>query len=220
MISIQVNNSGYVSNTRDTNNIMDYVNEIKGLPFGIYRYDNLGEILYHLNNKELITKYFNNDDEFKKIKGFLIVEKYNIPSRFKFILDQKKNSKINIVYAYIENNVISIADTMSGNNKFISYNELEKIGKNNTTSLTYNEKYPSKTFILTHIFPFSLFYNDSLYVTSNTYNDDSDFTYDNGISFNRDMMMDMSIDDLRTFYMPNNNRNRTLTNIINSNKLK
>ena len=87
MISIQVNNSGYVSNTRDTNNIMDYVNEIKGLPFGIYRYDNLGEILYQLNNKELITKYFNSDDEFKKVKGFLIVEKYNIPSRFKFIFN-------------------------------------------------------------------------------------------------------------------------------------
>lgn len=216
MISIQVNNSGYVSNVRDTNNIMDYINEIKGLPFGIYRYDNLGEILYQLNNKELITKYFDSDDEFKRIKGFLIVEKYNIPSRFKFILDQKKNSKINIVYAYIENNTISIADTISGNNKFISYNELEQIGKNSTTSLTYNEKYPSKTFILTHVFPFSLFYNDSLYVTSNTYNDGFDYTYDNGMYFNRDL----SSGDVRTFYLPNNNRNRTLTNIINSNKLK
>lgn len=216
MISIQVNNSGYVSNVRDTNNIMDYINEIKGLPFGIYRYDNLGEILYQLNNKELITNYFDSDDEFKRIKGFLIVEKYNIPSRFKFILDQKKNSKINIIYAYIENNDIYIADTMSGNNKFISYNELEKIGKNNTTSLAYNEKYPSKTFILTHIFPFSLFYNDSLYVTSNIRDDRFDFTYDNGIYLNRDV----TSGDVRTFYMPNNNRNRTLTNIINSNKLK
>ena len=216
MISIQVNNSGYVSNIRDTNNIMDYINEIKGLPFGIYRYDNLGEILYQINNKELITKYFDNDDEFKKVKGFLIVEKYNIPSRFKFILDQKKNSKINIIYAYIDNNDIYIADTMSGNNKFISYNELEKIGKNNTTSLVYNEKYPSKTFILTHIFPFSLFYNDSLYVTSNIRDDRFDFTYDNGVYLNRDL----TSGDVRTFYMPNNNRNRTLTNIINSNKLK
>lgn len=216
MISIQVNNSGYVSNVRDTNNIMDYINEIKGLPFGIYRYDNLGEILYQINNKELITKYFDSDDEFKKVKGFLIVEKYNIPSRFKFILDQKKDSKINIVYAYIENNTISIADTISGNNKFISYNELEKIGKDNTTSLTYNEKYPSKTFILTHIFPFSLFYNDSLYVTSNIRDDRFDFTYDNGVYLNRDV----TSGDVRTFYMPNNNRNRTLTNIINSNKLK
>lgn len=216
MISIQVNNSGYVSNVRDTNNIMDYINEIKGLPFGIYRYDNLGEILYQINNKELITKYFDSDDEFKKIKGFLIVEKYNIPSRFKFILDQKKNSKINIIYAYIDNNDIYIADTMSGNNKFISYNEMEEIGKNNTTSLIYNEKYPSKTFILTHIFPFSLFYNDSLYVTSNIRDDRFDFTYDNGVYLNRDV----TSGDVRTFYMPNNNRNRTLTNIINSNKLK
>lgn len=216
MISIQVNNSGYVSNVRDTNNIMDYINEIKGLPFGIYRYDNLGEILYQINNKELITKYFDSDDEFKKIKGFLIVEKYNIPSRFKFILDQKKNSKINIIYAYIDNNDIYIADTMSGNNKFISYNEIEEIGKNNTTSLVYNERYPSKTFILTHIFPFSLFYNDSLYVTSNIRDDRFDFTYDNGVYLNRDV----TSGDVRTFYMPNNNRNRTLTNIINSNKLK
>lgn len=216
MISIQVNNSGYVSNVRDTSNIMDYINEIKGLPFGIYRYDNLGEILYQLNNKELITKYFDSDDEFKKVKGFLIVEKYNIPSRFKFILDQKKNSKINIIYAYIENNDIYIADTMSGNNKFISYNEMEEIGKNNTTSLVYNEKYPSKTFILTHIFPFSLFYNDSLYVTSNIRDDRFDFTYDNGVYLNRDV----TSGDVRTFYLPNNNRNRTLTNIINSNKLK
>ena len=216
MISIQVNNSGYVSNIRDTNNIMDYINEIKGLPFGIYRYDNLGEILYQINNKELITKYFDSDDEFKKVKGFLIVEKYNIPRRFKFILDQKKNSKINIIYAYIDNNDIYIADTMSGNNKFMSYNEMEEIGKNNTTSLVYNEKYPSKTFILTHIFPFSLFYNDSLYVTSNIRDDRFDFTYDNGVYLSRDV----TSGDVRTFYMPNNNRNRTLTNIINSNKLK
>lgn len=213
------NNSGYVYNKRDTDNISEYLKEIKGLPFGIYRYDNLGEILLEIENINLISRYFENTEELKQVKGFLIVEKYNIPSRFKFLLDQKKDSKINIVYAYIDDNEnILISDTMTGSNKYISYKKLKEIGTNYTTSLIYNERYISKTFILTHILPFSLFHNDTLYLNKSLYEirTDDTYRYNNGMN----VTWDINNNEYKSFYIPNNNRNRTLINTINANKLK
>lgn len=212
------NNAGYIHNKRDTTNVTEYLEEMKGLPFGIYRYDNLGEILLKIRNINLISRYFVDEEEMKQVKGFLIIEKYNIPSRFKFILDQKKDSKINIVYAYIDdNNEILISDTMTGSNKYISYKQLKEIGFNSTTSLIYNERYIGKTFILTHILPFSLFYNDILYLSNSLYNrrTDDTYRYNNGMNVNWDIAT-----EYKMFYIPNNNRNRTLINTINANKLK
>ena len=215
------NNAGYIFNKRDTTNITEYVNEIKHLPFGIYRYDNLGEILFEIPNKEIITKYFEDENDLKNISGFLIVEKYNIPSRFKFILDQKINSNLNIVYTYInERDELLFTNINTGGNKFITYKDLVEIGKNKTTSLLYNDRFISKSLILTHIFPFSLFHNDTLYTNTSMYNlqnnTGDEFKYNSGITLNGDINS-----DYKSFYIPLfDNKNRTLISAINSNKLK
>ena len=107
---------------------------------------------------------------------------------------------------------------MTGSNKFISYDELKDIGTKRTTSLAYNERYVTKTFILTHILPFSLFYNDTLFTTNPIYSrrDIDSYRYNDVVNVDRDLIYDYYI--MKTFYVPNNNRNRTVTNIINSNK--
>lgn len=213
------NNAGYVFNQRDTTDTMEYLEEMKGLPFGIYRYDNLGEVLLNISNINIVTRHFSDIEDFKSLKGFLIVEKYNIPSRFKFILEQKISNDINIIYAYInDNNDILITDTMSGSDKFIHYNKLKELEKDNLAPLLYNDRYVSKAFILTHIFPFSLFHNDTEYINNNFYDDDTSnaFRYHNSTETNSFYKY-----EYMTFYLPiYNNKNRTLINAINANKIK
>ena len=134
-------NVGFVD---DTSNIpiRDRVNKLLALPYGFYEFKDLGKYLIEFNNLTLISNHIS-VDEISKLQGFIQVEKPEIVSRFKIMIDNSILGDLNldIIYAYEENNNIYLID-----NELVSFSA-DKF--ENMSYIAEKDMYKTKGFPLT-----------------------------------------------------------------------
>lgn len=168
-----MNNKINVGFVDDTSNIpiSDRISRLLALPYGFYEFKDLGKYLKEFNNLELISNHMN-VDEITGLKGFIQVEKPEIVSRFKIMIDNSALADLNldIIYAYEENDSIYLID-----NELVSFSA-DKF--ENMSYIAEKDMYKTKGFPLTvskgepellrqqffkfFCYPHYLFYNSTL----------------------------------------------------------
>ena len=158
-------NVGFVD---DTSNIPinDRVSRLLALPYGFYEFKDLGKYLIEFNNLTISV------DEISKLKGFIQVEKPEIVSRFKIMIDNSVLADLNldIIYAYEENDGIYLIDNevvSFSADKFenMSYIAEEDTYKTKGFPLTVSKGKPEllrQQFFKFFCYPHYLFYNSTI----------------------------------------------------------
>lgn len=163
-------NVGFVD---DTSNIPinDRVSRLLALPYGFYEFKDLGKYLIEFNNLTIISNHIS-VDEISKLKGFIQVEKPEIVSRFKIMIDNSVLADLNldIIYAYEENDGIYLIDNevvSFSADKFenMSYIAEEDTYKTKGFPLTVSKGKPEllrQQFFKFFCYPHYLFYNSTI----------------------------------------------------------